>query len=126
MKFCFPTSNNQGAESQVFGHFGSAPYFVICDTESMDCSVIDNTDKIHEHGGCNPLGALGGHAVDAIVVGGIGKRAIMGLNAAGIKVYQAYQGTVAQNVQAWKDGHVKEMSAEGACGGHGHEGGCGH
>jgi len=120
MKICFPTTENNGLESQVFGHFGSAPYFMICDTEAMTCKALDNTDKIHEHGGCNPMAALGGEAVDAIVVGGIGKGAIMGLNQAGIKVYQAYQGTVAQNVQAWKDGHVPEMSSEGAC-----SGGCG-
>ncbi|MCK5147415.1 NifB/NifX family molybdenum-iron cluster-binding protein [bacterium] len=125
MKICFPTTEDNGLESTVFGHFGSAPFFVICDTDTMETIALDNQDKIHEHGGCNPLAALGGEKVDAIVVGGIGKGAIMGLNRAGIKVYQAYKGTVNQNVQAWKDGQVKEMSPEGACGGHGNGGGCG-
>lgn len=33
MKICFPVSKVNGMESEVYGHFGSAPSFVVIDTE---------------------------------------------------------------------------------------------
>ena len=41
---------------------------------------------------CNPIKALSGEVVDAVVVGGIGKGAIIKLNSMGIKVYKAIEG----------------------------------
>ena len=72
MKVCFPVAQNQGLSSQVFNHFGSAPEFVIVDVTTNEIQSISNSDKVHEHGACNPVAGLGGHPVDAIVVGGIG------------------------------------------------------
>ncbi len=31
MKICFPVEQHEGLESQVYGHFGSAPSFVVVD-----------------------------------------------------------------------------------------------
>ena len=72
MKVCVPVSENKGMESVPFGHFGSAPEFVICDLESNEVKSINNGDLGHEHGKCQPLKALEGNKVDAIIVGGIG------------------------------------------------------
>jgi hypothetical protein len=33
MKICIPTETNEGKSAAVYGHFGSAPYFTIIDTE---------------------------------------------------------------------------------------------
>ena len=33
MKICIPTETGDGTSAQVYGHFGSAPYFTICDLE---------------------------------------------------------------------------------------------
>ena len=33
MKVCFPVEKNEGINSVVYGHFGSAPAFVMVDTE---------------------------------------------------------------------------------------------
>jgi hypothetical protein len=60
MKICFPTENLKGLDSIVYGHFGSAPGFVIVDTESTDIEEIKNGDLHHAHGMCQPLKALGG------------------------------------------------------------------
>jgi len=76
MKVCFPVMENEGLESRVFGHFGSAPQFVVVDTVTSEMTAINNSDQIHEHGACNPVAGLGGHEVDAIVVGGIGAGAL--------------------------------------------------
>ncbi len=33
MKICFPVNSENGLDSIVFNHFGSAPFFIIFDTE---------------------------------------------------------------------------------------------
>jgi predicted Fe-Mo cluster-binding NifX family protein len=33
MKVCFAVQKDEGIESAVYGHFGSAPAFVVIDTE---------------------------------------------------------------------------------------------
>lgn len=126
MKVCFPTENLQGLESTVYGHFGSAPGFVIVDTETTEVDQITNGDQHHAHGMCQPLLALGGHKVDGIVVGGIGMGALMKLQAQGVRVYRALQGSVQDNLEMIKNGRLPEMSPEHTCAGHAQGGGCSH
>lgn len=126
MKVCFPVAQDEGFESKVYGHFGSAPMFVVVDTEQGKVKAIDNGDKGHGHGSCQPLKALGGENVDAIVVGGIGGGALQGLNRAGLKVYQAQGATVAENLTCLTQEDLLELEGDQACGGHGHGHGHSH
>jgi predicted Fe-Mo cluster-binding NifX family protein len=126
MKICFPVESDNGLESDVYGHFGSAPVFVVYDTEVKSIDTINNQDVGHTHGMCSPLKALDGKKVDAIVVGGIGAGAINKLNIMGIKVYRAVQGTVQTNIELFATNTMLEISLDQACGGHGHAGGCSH
>jgi ArsR family transcriptional regulator len=89
MKVGFAVQMNEGIESKVYDHFGSAPAFIIVDTEGKDVQTVSNKDLHHVHGACNPIMALDGKSVDAMVVGGIGAGALAKLNAIGIKVYGA-------------------------------------
>jgi len=123
MKLLIPIEKDEGLNSKIYGHFGSAPYFIICDSETLKCEIVDNSDRGHEHGMCNPLKAVGGAKPDAVVAGGIGMGAIRGLNAAGIKVYLNAGGTVESAVSAVKAGKLKEADCASACAHHG-ESGC--
>jgi predicted Fe-Mo cluster-binding NifX family protein len=126
MKICFPVSKLSGLESEVYGHFGSAPVFVIVDTEDNKITSINNSDQHHAHGACNPLKALNNQKVEAIVVGGIGAGALSRLNQLGIKVFQAQAQTVRENIQMLKNQNLSEFTLQHTCAGHGHGGGCGH
>ena len=124
---CFAVQKDDGVESVVYGHFGSAPAFVIVDTEGNGAETVNNRDLNHVHGACNPIQAIGGRSVDAVVVGGIGAGAINRLNAEGIRVYRAVAQTVKQNLDLLKESKLPELSVQHACGGHQHgAGGCGH
>ena len=125
MKVCFAVEKDEGINSAVYGHFGSAPVFVMVDTDKEGVTTVNNRDLDHVHGACNPVQAIGGQAVDAVVVGGIGAGAISGLNAKGIKVYASMAETVRQNMDLLKDGKLPLLSLQHACGGH-QGGGCGH
>ncbi len=126
MKVCFPVENNQGLASAVFGHFGSAPLFVVVDTETGQVAEVINRDLHHAHGACSPVKALGGHAVDAVVVGGIGGGALSGLNRSGIPVYRAGARSIAENVARLEQGGLPQWAPGETCGGHGHGHGCSH
>lgn len=122
MKVCFPVKSNEGMNSIPYNHFGSAPEFVICDLESNDVKTIGNGDLGHEHGKCQPIKALSGEVVDAVVVGGIGKGAIVKLNSMGIKVYQAIEGNIEENINSLKNGELKEFDSNHTC----NHDGCSH
>ncbi len=124
MKICFPTETLEGMNSIVFAHFGSAPGFVIVDTENLTVEEIRNGDLHHDHGMCQPLKALGGRPVDAVAVAGIGMGALMKLQAQGIAVYRAGQGTVRENIDLIRELKLPQFEASCTC--TGHEGGCAH
>ena len=126
MNVCFPVLEDQGLKSAVFGHFGSAPGFVVVDLLTNTLTAINNSDRVHEHGACNPIAGLGGHHVDAIVVGGIGGGALHKLNSAGIRVFQAQQGDVGANIDLLHANALQEFLPGHTCGGHGHAHGCSH
>ncbi|MDO9566683.1 MAG: NifB/NifX family molybdenum-iron cluster-binding protein [Candidatus Desulfaltia sp.] len=43
MKVCVPTQEDKGINSLAYGHFGSAPYFIIRDTDQGETkSIINN------------------------------------------------------------------------------------
>ena len=124
MKVCFAVQKDEGLNSAVYNHFGSAPAFIVVDTELQTAASISNRDMDHVHGACNPIMAIGGQDVDAVVVGGIGAGAIMKLNAEGIKVYRSIEETVQDNLTLLKENKLPELTVQHACGGH--QGGCGH
>ncbi|MGL5754905.1 MAG: NifB/NifX family molybdenum-iron cluster-binding protein [Paraclostridium sp.] len=122
MKICVPVELNEGLESKPFGHFGSAPMFLVYDLENKELSKIDNGDLEHEHGKCQPIKALLGNVVDAVIVGGIGQGAIVKLNSMGIKVYKANADTVGENINLFKENKLNEFPSNHTCS---HDG-CGH
>lgn len=124
MKIGFPVESDSGIESIVYGHFGSAPAFIIVDTDTNQVTSLENGNMHHEHGSCNPIMALNGAQIDTMVVGGIGPGALMKLNAMGIKVYGAGSWTVAENIALFNRGQLQELSMENSC--RAHQGQCAH
>ena len=118
MKIVIPVAEYRGFESRVYGHFGSAPCFAVVDSETMAVERLSNRDKEHVHGACSPMKAMAGAKPDAIIVGGIGAGALLGLRAAGIMVYRSTGGTIAQVVRLLKAGKLSEMDESAVCAGH--------
>lgn len=116
MNICIPVGTKEGLQSNVYGHFGSAPYFALYNTQSTEIEVIDNRNLHHAHGQCNPIGALGGRHVDMIVTGGIGGRALQKLNASGIKAYHiAQEQTIQEVIKSFEQNTLRELRLQDAC-----------
>lgn len=132
MNLCIPIESDQGEDSPVCAHFGSAPVFLFIDTESGAMRAKQNANEQHEHGQCRPLDAIAGERVDAMIVGGIGRGAFMGLSRAGIQVFSSKHQTVKEALKALEAGELAPVDPAALCAGHGHGtgdghgGGCGH
>jgi predicted Fe-Mo cluster-binding NifX family protein len=122
MKLCFPVVVDQGMASSIYGHFASAPLFVIIDTVTRQSSVVANCDQGNPYGGCNPFSALKGRQLDGIIVGGIGDESLRVMSMCGFKVYQAHSPAVAENIALFEENSLQEMIVqqshlEGRCSG---------
>jgi len=120
VNICIPVNGDLGVRSAVCGHFGSAPLFMIVDTESGATRVIQIGNRHHGHGMCPPLQSLRGEELDGVVVGGIGMGALRKIMNANLDVYLAEQRTVGETVEAFKNGRLRRVTPELACVGHGH------
>jgi predicted Fe-Mo cluster-binding NifX family protein len=126
VKIAFPVANDIGTASVVYGHFGSAPVFVIVDAETSAVVSVSNRDRHHAHGACSPMRALDSRQVDTVVVGGIGAGALAGLNRMGVTVRRALAATVGENLALLAAGGLPIIEPHDTCGGHGKGGGCAH
>ncbi|NLP45038.1 MAG: diguanylate cyclase [Peptococcaceae bacterium] len=124
MKICIPVEKNNGLESKIYNHFGSAPLFLIFDAETKELiKEINNGDLGHQHGMCQPMKALGGEQVNAVIVGGIGPGAIKGLNQQGIKAYKPKSPLISDNIELLKNNKLEQYTDIISCN---HNGNCCH
>ena len=133
MKVCVPTDLPGGDTAALSPHFGSAPTYTIIDTETKSVSVLENDhhggdhhhhgghhdhghhDHGHSHsGGCGGARQIASKDVEAIVCGGIGRRAMAHLD--GVKIYSATSGVAGELAQAAAAGTLP-LCTEG-CSGH--------
>ena len=120
MNLCFPVLTDEGLASTIYGHFSSAPYFLVVDTTTKTTSAIANCDPQNPDAGCNPFLALTRLHLDGIVVGGIGDNAVRLMNASGFKVLEAQTASVAESVAQFEQNALAEVIAcdshlEGRC-----------
>jgi len=125
MQIAFPVGSDQGMRSPVFNHFGSAPLFVIIDSNTYAATAIRNADRNHIHGQCQPLAVFKDITVDAVIVDGIGSGAFRKLRDRGIQVLKAAPGTVGENLKLFTDGQLAMFQENDICAGDGNAG-CAH
>ncbi|NVO00491.1 MAG: nitrogenase molybdenum-iron cofactor biosynthesis protein [Geobacteraceae bacterium] len=120
MNVCFPVITDEGLESTIYGHFASAPFFLIIDTATSQSSVIANCDPANPYKGCNPFSALSREQLDGIVVGSIGDESVRVMNICGFKIYRAISASVSESLSQFESGTLTEIDVlqshlEGRC-----------
>jgi predicted Fe-Mo cluster-binding NifX family protein len=132
MRACFPVAHDRGLESRVYPHFGSAPMFLIVDTETKAIRAVVNPECGPAHGRCHPMDVLAGEKIDLVVVSDIGPGALDRLRVAGIRTYRTARSTVGEALDAIARGALPPVlpgeALTGAMGrgrrGHGGRHGC--
>jgi predicted Fe-Mo cluster-binding NifX family protein len=116
MRICIPSDDDQGLAAPVAGHFGRAPFLTLVDVDSGAVAVVAN--RPHGEGPCNPVAAVTGQGVSAVLCAGAGRRAVAALEDAGIRVLVTDAARVEDAVARLRAGAVRVLSVSEACGGH--------
>ena len=120
LRIAVPSAGEGGIHGTRAGHFGHCDVFTLIDCDNgeiTNVSTIANVD--HTQGGCTvPVTLLARNGVNALLVGGIGMRPLMGFRQAGIRVYhEAERAEIFPVVQDFLAGRIPEIEDSQVCGG---------
>jgi len=121
-RIAIPSMGSGGLEGERSGHFGHCDVFTMVDVENgeiKDVSIVQN--QSHVQGGCMvPVNLLADHNVNALIVGGIGMRPLMGFKQVGIDVYyDAERPQIRPVVEDLITGKLPSIGDDQVCGGGG-------
>lgn len=119
-RIAVPSNEKGGLDGVRAGHFGHCDVFTIIDVKD---GKIENVSTIrnqgHVQGGCMvPVNLLAQNNVNALIVGGIGMRPLMGFNQVGIDVYyEAERQEIKPVVEDLISGKLNIIGNDQVCGG---------
>jgi len=119
-RIAVPSNGSGGLDGQRSGHFGHCDVFTFVDVENgeiKNVSILQNQE--HVQGGCMvPVNLLAAHNVNALIVGGIGMRPLLGFRQVGITVYHdAERAEIKPVVEDLIAGRLPEIREDQVCGG---------
>jgi predicted Fe-Mo cluster-binding NifX family protein len=122
MRVAIPSVGIGGLDGQRAGHFGHCDVFTCIDAENGEITAVTTiANQEHVQGGCMvPVNLLAENNVNALIVGGIGMRPLMGFRQVGIDVYHdAERIDIRPVVEDLLAGKLPLISDEQVCGGGG-------
>ncbi len=122
-RIAIPSNGEGGLKGTRAGHFGHCDVFTFVDVKDGEISEVTTlANQEHVQGGCMvPVNLLAEHHVNALVVGGIGMRPLMGFRQVGIDVFHDDQRTdIEPVVMDMIDGKLTEIQNDQVCGGGAH------
>ncbi|NVM21563.1 MAG: NifB/NifX family molybdenum-iron cluster-binding protein [Desulfobacterales bacterium] len=125
-RIAIPSVGEGGLDGQRSGHFGHCDVFTLVDVERGEIKKVTTVpNHAHVQGGCMvPVNLLAGHKVNALIVGGIGMRPLMGFRHVGIDVYyDATNPEIKPVVEDLIAGKLPMIADNQVCGGGGAVGG---
>ncbi len=122
-RIAVPSMEAGGLDGHRSGHFGHCDVFTLVDVKDGEIEKVSTiANQTHVQGGCMvPVNLLAENKVNALVVGGIGMRPLMGFRQSGIDVY--YDATRAEIRPVVEDliaGKLPRIDDDQVCGGGGH------
>ncbi|PIE57201.1 MAG: dinitrogenase iron-molybdenum cofactor biosynthesis protein [Desulfobulbus propionicus] len=122
MRIAIPSEGEGGLDGVRAGHFGHCDVFTLVDCEDGEIKEVHTVaNGEHVQGGCMvPVNLLAQHQVNALIVGGIGMRPLMGFRQVGIEVYHnATERRIRPVVEEMLAGRIPKISDNDVCGGGG-------
>ena len=121
-RIAIPSNGQGGLNGTRSGHFGHCDVFTFVDVKDGQISGVTTlANQEHVQGGCMvPVNLLADHHVNALIVGGIGMRPLMGFRQVGIDVYHDDQRPdIEPVVMDLIAGKLQEITNDQVCGGGG-------
>lgn len=106
------TAQGRELNSPVDPRFGRARFFIVANTDTGEFSAADNAQNLNAAQGA---GIQAGRNVvelgaEAVITGHVGPKAFATLQAGGVKVYTGANGTVADAIEQFKAGKLKQST----------------
>ncbi len=121
-RIAIPSNGEGGLNGTRSGHFGHCDVFTFVDVKDGEIENVSTlANKEHVQGGCMvPVNLLAENRVNALIVGGIGMRPLMGFRQVGIDVYHDDQRPeIEPVVRDLIKGNLTEIRNDQVCGGGG-------
>jgi len=121
-RIAIPSMGTGGLDGQRSGHFGHCDVFTLVDVEAGEIRQVTTiANQSHVQGGCMvPVNLLAENKVQALIVGGIGMRPLMGFKQVGIDVYyDATRPEIRPVVEDLMAGKLPAIGDDQVCGGGG-------
>jgi predicted Fe-Mo cluster-binding NifX family protein len=122
-RIAVPSNGTGGIDGQRAGHFGHCDVFTFIDVENGEIKKVSTLPNMeHVQGGCMvPVNLLAENRVNALIVGGIGMRPLMGFQQVGIEVYHDGQRPeIRPVVEDLIAGRLQIIQNDQVCGGGSH------
>jgi len=119
-RIAVPSMEKGGLDGQRSGHFGHCDVFTLVDVEAGEIKAVTTiSNQSHVQGGCMvPVNLMAEHNVNALIVGGIGMRPLMGFRQVGIDVYHdAVRPEIRPVVEDLIAGKLSAITDNQVCGG---------
>ena len=121
-RIAIPSIEAGGLDGQRSGHFGHCDVFTLVDVKDGEIDKVTTiSNQSHVQGGCMvPVNLLAENKVNALIVGGIGMRPLMGFRQVGIDVYHdSTRPEIRTVVEDLIAGMLPQIEDNQVCGGHG-------
>jgi len=118
LRYLIPLQENSGIRSRISFHFGRSPYYaIIAHDESADKVELEirSVSSIAHGEVCGARGLVEKYGVDAVIVKGIGPRAIQILRGRGVRIYMTSSETLNQVMEEIRAGKLKLASGDVLC-----------
>jgi len=120
MKISIPSDNPGGLEADVSAHFGHCDTFTAVEIEGDQVTKVWNINNDGEHNCMAPVQKMADAGIDAVLIGGIGRRPLVEFQNHGIRVYVGASGKVNEAIANFLQDGLREAVVQDACHGSGH------
>ena len=105
------TAQGKELSSKIDLRFGRAKFLLVVDTETDNFQVHDNELNLNavQGAGIQTGQNIANLGAKAVITGNVGPNAFKTLNAAGVKIFLAEKQTVADAIETFKAGKLKEV-----------------
>jgi predicted Fe-Mo cluster-binding NifX family protein len=120
MKVGIPSNSPGGLDAGVSAHFGHCDLFTAVEIEGGRVEKVWTIDNAGEHNCMIPVRKMADAGIDAVLIGGIGRRPLMEFQNNGIKVFVGAAGTVKDALANYLSNGLMEATLQDVCQGSKH------
>ena len=115
MKIVVPSMKPGGMDADVSAHFGHCEVFTLVELEGKKVKNASLLENPEEHDCMVPVDLMVKRGVKTVLIGGIGRGPLIGMQDAGIAVYIGATGKVKDAISDYQEGQLRLAKADDVC-----------